>query len=82
MTQGIFVNGRRPNSKKAVKEAVASDASSVWAEATSWHGDEYDGPVTDMPEGGRGISFVGPDPYTSRRFYGTIKRVGDRITVT
>jgi hypothetical protein len=33
-------------------------------------GNEYDGMLENAPAGR--LSFVGPDPYTSRRFYGTI----------
>jgi hypothetical protein len=77
--QGVFVNYNRPKSKKAVREAVASDPRSVSVEATSMFGNEYDGPVSDMPEGT--ITFVGPDPHTKRNFYGNIIRQGDKFTV-
>jgi len=79
MTQGIWVNGRRPKSKKEIKEAVAAGMR-VSAEATSMFGNEYDGPLTEMPEGST-ITFVGPDPYTKRNFYGNITRKGGKITV-
>lgn len=81
MTQGIYVKGRRPKSKKEVKEQVALDPTRVVLEATSFFGNDYDGPVTEMPEG-KTFTFVGPDPYTSRKFYGNIKRTGDKVTVT
>lgn len=70
MSQGIFINGRRPQSKKEVKEALAADPDSVYLERTAWIGDEYDGPVSEAPDGEH--RFVGPDPYTSRKFYGTV----------
>ena len=76
--QGIFINGERPRSKKAVKEAVAA-AERVSLEATSLFGDEYGGPVTDAPDGA--YFFVGPDPYRSRRFYGSIIKRGTSIQV-
>ena len=79
MSQGIFLKGKRPKSKKEVKEAVMN-GDSVRIEATSMFNNEYDGPVTEMPEN-QTVYFVGPDPYTSRKFYGQIKRVGDKITV-
>ena len=69
MTQGLFINGSRPKSKKAVKEAVASGAR-VRLEATSFFGNEYDGSVNDAPDGT--YTFVGPDPERSRVFYGNI----------
>lgn len=68
--QGIYVNGARPKSKKAVKEAVAANPESVRVERTSVFGNEYDGPLTGAPVGK--ITFVGPDPYRARNFYGTI----------
>lgn len=77
--QGIFVQGQRPKSKKAVKEAVAA-GNTVRLEATSLFGNEYDGDIADAPDGD--YTFVGPDPYTSRKFYGTVKVRGDKITVS
>lgn len=68
--QGIFVDGKRPQSKKAVKEAVASFPERVRIEATSLFGNEYDGRVSEAPQGT--YTFVGPDPYTSRKFYGNL----------
>jgi hypothetical protein len=76
--QGIYVNHKRPKSKKAVREAVAA-GENVTLEATSLHGNEYDGPVSDAPDGQ--YTFVGPDPYTARNYYGTITVRGDKVTV-
>ena len=77
--QGIFINGARPKSKKAVKEAIAADPASVEIEATSFFGNEYGGPFEAMPD--EVIYFVGPDPHRDRRFYGTIEKRGNRVTV-
>lgn len=77
--QGIFINHRRPASKKAIKEAVAADPSNVQVEATSMFGNEYDGPLSDAPDGT--ITFVGPDPHTSRKFYGQIIKSGTTLKV-
>jgi hypothetical protein len=76
--QGVFVNGQRPKSKKAIKEAVAAGAR-VNLEATSLMGNEPEGPVTELPNGQ--YHFVGPNPYTDRRFYGTLTVKGGTITV-
>ena len=77
--QGIFLKGRtRPKSKKQVKELVSA-GETVILEATSIFGNEYGGPVSDAPDGT--YYFVGPDPYTSRKFYGTVTVKGDKITV-
>jgi hypothetical protein len=80
MTQGMFVAGRRPASKKALKEAVAADPSKVSAEATSFFGNEFRGPITDLPVGGK-VVFVGPDPYTKRNFFGTLTRTATGFKV-
>lgn len=73
--QGIWIvkdeGVRRPSSKKEVKEIALRDPSHVIIEATSLFGDEYDGRLSDAPRGST-IAFVGPDPYTKRRFYGNI----------
>lgn len=75
---GVFINGRRPKSKKEIKEAVA-EVNTKWMtarvpmvslEATSMFGNEYDGDIMMAPNGT--YTFVGPDPYTKRSFYGTL----------
>jgi len=71
--QGLYVDGVRPKSKKQVKETPPEE---VRIEATSLFGNEYDGPLSNLPIGTT-ITYVGPDPYTSRRFYGSIKKVSD-----
>ena len=76
--QGVYVNGSRPNSKKAVREAIAVGAR-VSLEATSMFGNEYDGPVSDAPDGQYHV--VGPCPYTSRRFYGTVTVKSGQATI-
>lgn len=76
---GIFVNGRssvfRPKSKKAIKEAIAANEQ-VHLENTGLFGG-YDGPLTDAPDGT--YTFVGPDPYTNRKFYGNIIVAGGKV---
>lgn len=76
--QGIWINGQRPKSKKAVKEAIAA-GESVALQATSLFGNEYDGLVSLAPDGS--YHFVGPDPYTKRNFYGTITVDGGAVKV-
>jgi hypothetical protein len=66
---GIFVRGQRPKSKKHVKEEVAADPSQVEIEGTSMFGG-YSGLVTEAPP--KTYNFVGPDPHTSRKFYGNL----------
>ena len=73
--QGLFIDGSRPKSKKAVREAIADNPARVSLEATSIFGNEYDGPASDMPLGQ--IYFVGPDPSRKRNFYGQLHRTAD-----
>jgi len=76
MSDGVFIKGRRPTSKKAIKEALATDPKSVSIESTSMFGNGYSGPVSEtMPE----ITFAGPDPHTSRKFYGQIGFKGGKF---
>ena len=77
--QGVFVDGRRAPTKKALKEAIASDPSRVSLEATSVFGNEYDGRLDEAPDGE--FSIVGPDPYRQRNWYGTIRVAAGQVTV-
>lgn len=79
MTQGIFVDGQRPKSKKAVREAVADNPNRVRLEATSIFGNEYDGSVASAPDGF--YTFVGPDPARARNYFGNIDKKGEKIKV-
>lgn len=69
--QGLWIDGRRPKSKKEVREVAQSAPERIEVEATSLHGNEYGGKLTELGVFAS-VSFVGPDPYTSRKFYGTI----------
>jgi hypothetical protein len=80
MTQGIFISGVRPKSKKEVIETVKTNPEKVYLEATSFFGNEYDGPVIEMPEN-KMVFVVGPDPARKRNFYLNMVRVGNKITV-
>lgn len=89
MSHGVFVNGQRPKSKKAIKEAIASGAT-VELENTSMfggHGYTVVGGAL-VPECGDGtpvtrvrVDFVGPDPYNSRKFYGTVEARNGKVIV-
>lgn len=77
--QGTFIAGKRPASKKALREALRTNPASVRIEATSYFGNEYDGPASEMPENVN-VYIVGPDPHTKRNWYGTIvRRNGDVV---
>lgn len=78
--QGIFIDGRRPLNKKHIKDALREEPGRVVIEATSLHGGDYSGPAERMPEGKK-VAFVGPDPFTRRKFYGAITRHGATFEV-
>jgi hypothetical protein len=75
---GLFVvidgRERRPASKKEVK-SLASSPELIFIECTSMFGG-YSGPASEL-EVGKTVTFVGPDPYRNRRFYGTLRRGSD-----
>jgi hypothetical protein len=75
--EGIIIGTAFAASKKAIKAAVAENPSNVTIHATSAF-TARNSPVrlTDMAIGQR-ITFVGPDPYRNRKFYGTITRTGE-----
>lgn len=72
---GAFLNGERLKTKKSLKEALASDPTSLTFDGTSGfapkviRGEELDGVL------GRGVKLVvtGPDPYTDRRWHAQIE---------
>lgn len=66
----------RPASKKQVREMVTGAPDHVIVEATSMFGDEPEGPADELANGTT-VSFVGPDPYESRRFYGQLIKTSD-----
>lgn len=68
--QGAYINMTRPKTKKSLREAVVA-GTAVTLEATSMFGNEYGGPLDTAPDGAYYV--VGPDPYTDRRWYATIK---------
>jgi hypothetical protein len=68
--QGIFIRGQRAATKAALKSAAAVAPGHVRLEATSIVGNEYDGRLSEAPAGKYYV--VGPDPYTSRKWYAQI----------
>lgn len=83
MSVGIFIDGRRPKSKKEVREVVAlgdEGLRRIELENTSAFNNKFDCTLHDFVNDGAHavhgrearIDFVGPDPYRSRKFYGNI----------
>lgn len=82
MSYGVFINGQRPKSKKQVLEAMKADPASVlWQNdaimgphaGEMFQGDELPGDISD--------TFCGPDPHTSRKFYGQIITTGGKVVL-
>jgi len=69
--QGIFIGHARPKSKKQIKETYLTQPELISLEATSYFGNEYGGPLLGAPKN-EPIYFVGPNPHSDRRFYGSI----------
>ena len=79
--QGIWLNGQRPKSKKAIRLAAeAGEIDGLIIEATSMFGNEFGGFAADLPDGVT-IYFVGPDPHTKRNFYGQLFRKNGKLVV-
>lgn len=70
--------GKRFPSKKALREWSAAGHDWI-VEATSWHGNEFDGSILRAPDGT--YSIVGPDPYRDRRWYATVTKRDGKVTV-
>lgn len=84
--QGVYIDTDgtgdydRPATKKALREALAANPGAVAVEATSWFGNEYDGPASEMPEGVP-VYVVGPDPHRRRNWYAVLTRKGGTVAV-
>ena len=84
---GCYIDGVRPKSKKAIKDAlkaivngerepssIAFDATDMFANAGKrFHAYvQSDGEYPDGIKPGYSYQVCGPDPYTKRNFYGTV----------
>lgn len=79
--QGIYVNYERVKTKKIAVAAIKEHPETVTLEATSFFGNEYDGPILGMPVGTH-ASVVGPDPYKLRNWYLNLTRTKEGFKVT
>jgi hypothetical protein len=80
---GARVNGERPKSKKALKEAVRDNPGSVTFDPTSLFTTALEDFRADRGNDWHGVilTVTGPDPYTSRKWYATVKYNADKNTV-
>lgn len=62
-----------PRTKKALKEAITGDPSTVRLYSTNNITQGWSGYASELPDG---VSFlvVGPDPYTKRTWYAKVER--------
>jgi hypothetical protein len=61
--------------KKALRDAAKAGGEDVvfYSTAAEWFGSQWEGRLSEIPEG-VSLSVVGPDPYTSRRWYAQVSR--------
>lgn len=69
---GAYVNGIRPKSKAALRRALETAPETVRFDCTAMDQAGRNIYTTNIPAGAQ-LSVVGPDPYTSRAWYGTVK---------
>lgn len=74
------MRGQRFATKKALKEALTQDPSSVMFDGTSTF-DPFYGPATQAPAGVK-LQVCGPDPYTQRKWYATVTVTGGNVKVS
>lgn len=81
MQGGIFIDGKLPKSKAEVKRAVADPGQHyVTFYDTSAFNPHGSCDVRALPAGRH--TFVGPDPFNKRNFYGTIEVVNGKVKVS
>lgn len=78
---GCYNHQRRIQTKKALKEALRENTSSVYFDGTSMHDTVPGYRGNEIPEGVT-LSVVGPDPFTKRTWYALVKRNGDGLKVS
>ena len=74
---GALVEGARPTSKKALKEALANGAHVEFDRTSAFES----GTLTVAGIGADKIDVVGPDPYRNRKWYATVTVVNGKIKV-
>jgi len=78
MNVGCYIDGKRSATKKALKEALNGDSDRVRFDPTSMFDDQTQFTATEYRDNvnsgktAASLSVVGPDPYTSRKWYATV----------
>lgn len=78
---GARINGVRVKTKKALREALRDAPNTVEFDSTSPMGPQFNGRADTMPGGGVTLTVVGPDPYTKRTWFASVKRDGSGFKV-
>ena len=82
---GAYVDGVRPRTKKALREALAVSPADVRFDQTSALAagkiSSCDLRGDAVPPGYR-LAVVGPDPYTHRRWYAVVEIIDGRVEVS
>lgn len=70
---GAYVNGTRPKTKKALREALKADPSTVVFDCTVMGRESDRFTAQHTVASGDVLQVVGPDPYRSRVWYASIR---------
>lgn len=76
---GATINGMDAPSKKALKEAIAANPASVHLYDTGLYSEESAN--ADKIREGLTYTVTGPNPYNNRKWYASVTRKGDKVTV-
>ena len=77
VTCGAYVNGERPKTKKALKDAMKETPAKVVFDKTSLFDCEGDKTIRgNALHDSVTINVVGPDPYHNRKWYATVTANG------
>ena len=74
-------------SKAAMKRAIEADSRSVMFRSVSPLGQQWEGTAqefgwSDRAKNGLKLTIVGPDPFTDRRWYGTVEIKNGKLKVS
>lgn len=74
MTGGVYIDGKAPKTKSALKQAIADDPQRVRFYSTSALSARSSFTLDTLPQG-QPLSICGPDPHQKRSWYATVQRL-------
>lgn len=77
---GAYVDGNRPKSKKALRDALKNAPNTVTFDPTSMFDKGGTRTIDNLYPDDK-FQVTGPDPYKDRKWYATISKNGDKVTV-